>query len=56
MLETGEAHSAYHEYLFKLSRLKERLYTPAARRIAETRHKTMVQFFEELAAEIDEAS
>lgn len=56
MLETGEAHSAYHEYLFKLSKLKAKLYTPAARRIAETRHKTMVQFFEELAAEIDEAS
>ncbi len=56
MLEAGEAHTAYHEYLFKLSKLKERLYTPAAKRIAEGRHKAMAQFFEELATEIDEAS
>jgi uncharacterized protein len=55
-LESGEAHTAYHEYLFKLSKLKDRLYTTAARKIAETRHKAMAQFFEELAAEIDGAS
>lgn len=51
-LEAGEAHTAYHEYLFKLSKLKDRLFTPAARRIAEGRHQAMVQFFEELAAEM----
>jgi uncharacterized protein len=52
-LEPGEAHSAYHEYLFKLSKLKDRLYTPAARRIAEGRHQAMAQFFTELAEELD---
>jgi uncharacterized protein len=52
-LETGEAHTAYHEYLFKLSKLKDRLYTRAARRIAEGRHQAMAQFFEELANEMD---
>ncbi len=52
-LEPGEAHSAYHEYLFKLSKLKDRLYTPAARRIAEGRHQAMAQFFAELAEELD---
>ena len=55
-LEPGEAHSAYHEYLFKLSKLKDRLYTPAARRIAESRHQVMLQFFEELAAEMNGAN
>jgi uncharacterized protein len=55
-LEPGEAHTAYHEFLFKLSKLKERLYTPAARRIAEGRHQAMLQFFEELAAEMNGAN
>jgi len=49
--EPGEQHSAYHEYLFKLSKLKERLYTPAARLVAEERHRYMVEYFERLAAE-----
>lgn len=48
----GEEHSAYHEYLFKLRKVKDRLFTPAARRIAETRNQTMISFFDELAAEI----
>ncbi len=54
-LESGEAHTAYHEYLFKLGKIKDRLYTSPARRIAEGRHRAMVHFFEQLAAEIDEA-
>ena len=48
----GELHSAYHEYLFKLSKVKNRLFTPAAQRIAEHRHQTMQVFFDELAAEM----
>jgi uncharacterized protein len=52
-LEPGEAHTAYHEYLFKLSKLKDRLYTRAARCIAEGRHQAMAQFFAELAEELD---
>lgn len=52
-LQIGEAHSAYHEYLFKLVKLKERLYTPTARALAEQRHTRMVEFFEGLAAEME---
>jgi uncharacterized protein len=48
----GELHSAYHEYLYKLRKVKDRLFTPSARRIAERRHQTMVVFFDELAAEM----
>ena len=52
-LERGETHSAYHEYLFKLVKLKDRLYTPAARSLAESRHALMVSFFERLAEEME---
>ncbi len=51
-LEPGEPHSAYHEYLFKLRKLKDRLYTPAARAIAGERHATMAEFFNHLGKEI----
>lgn len=50
--ETGEQHSSYHEYLFKLSRIKDRLYTPSARRLAEERHRFLEDFFTRLAAEM----
>ena len=50
--EPDEAHSAYHEYLYKLRALKERLFTPSARLIAEERHRFMSQFFERLSAEL----
>lgn len=48
----GEAHSAYHEYLYKLVRLIERMYTPSARCLAETRHQTMVTYFKQLGEEM----
>jgi len=47
----GEAHSAYHEYIFKLRRLNDRLYTPSARQIGTERHRIMEVFFTRLAAE-----
>ena len=50
--EQGELHSAYHEYLYKLSKIKERLFTPTARALAEERHHYLVAFFEELRAEM----
>jgi len=53
-LEENERHSAYHEYLFKLVRLKDRLYTAAARSLAKERHRWMVDFFERLALEAKE--
>ena len=50
-LAPGEEHSAYHEHIFKLKRLKERLFTPSARRLAEDRHRVMAAFFERLEQE-----
>jgi uncharacterized protein len=49
--EIGEPHSAYHEYLFKLRRVRDRLQTEPARRLGEKRHVAMTAFFEQLAAE-----
>jgi len=49
--EPGEAHSAYHEYLFKLRHVKSRLFTDTAKTIAEERHKYITHYFEQLAAE-----
>jgi uncharacterized protein len=50
--EPGEPHSAYHEFVFKLRKLKDRLYTPAARQIGEERHRYLEEFFIQLAGEI----
>ncbi len=47
-----EPHSAYHEYLFKLRRVKERLFTPSARALGEQRHAALVAYFEQLHAEM----
>lgn len=52
-LAEGEIHTPYHEYLFKLSKLKDRMYTASGRRLADHRHQTMVNYFEALRAEID---
>jgi uncharacterized protein len=49
--QPGEPHSAYHEYLFKLRHVKERLFTEPARALGERRHQALVAFFEQLAAE-----
>lgn len=51
--EPGEAHSAYHEYLFKLRRVRERLYTEPARRLGEPRHRLLCAFFDQMAAEAE---
>jgi len=50
---SGELHSSYHEYLFKLRRLKERLFTSSGRAIAERRHHFLEEFYEQLVAEVD---
>ena len=50
-LEASE-HTPVHEYLFKLVKLKERLYTAAGKRLAEGRHRYMVKYFERLAHEV----
>jgi uncharacterized protein len=49
--EPGE-HTAVHEFVVKLSRLKDQLFTPTGRRIAADRHAVMVRFFERLADEV----
>ncbi len=49
--EPGEPHSAYHEHIFKLSKIKDRLYTPTARLMAEERHRFMSEYFERLGEE-----
>ena len=51
--EPGEPHSAYHEFLFKLVKIKERMYTSSGRRIASQRHAYMTAFFARLAAEVE---
>jgi uncharacterized protein len=49
--QPGEPHSAYHEFIFKLARLKDRLYTRTARQVAAARHEFMAEFFERLHLE-----
>jgi len=49
--ESGEPHSSYHEYLFKLSKIKDRLYTKTAQQLAEERHRFMDEYFDRLGAE-----
>ena len=50
--QPGEPHSAYHEYLFKLSRIKERLHTATARRMAAERDRYLMEFFTRIAQEM----
>ncbi len=51
--EVGEPHSAYHEYLFKLRKVPQRLNTEPARQLAAKRAPLLHQFFQQLAAEAD---
>ena len=49
---TRHLHTPVHEYHFKLVKIKDRLLTPSARRLAEERHSFMVSFFERLEQEV----
>jgi uncharacterized protein len=49
--ETGEPHSSYHEYLFKLIKITDLLFTSSARSLAAGRHQFMEEFFERMVAE-----
>lgn len=49
--EAGEPHSAYHEYLFKLRNVRDRLHTEPARRIAAERVRILERFFDQLGDE-----
>jgi uncharacterized protein len=47
-----DAHTPFHEFVVKLSQLKDRLFTSTGRAIAEERHAYMVDFFERMDAEV----
>jgi len=52
-LEPGEAHSPYHEYLFKLRKIQSRLFTETARTISQDRQRIMELFFEQWVRELE---
>jgi uncharacterized protein len=47
-----EQHTPVHEFVVKLSRLKDQLYTGEGRRIAVARHAYMAAFYDQLDAEV----
>jgi len=47
----GPEDTAYHEYLVKLSKIKDRLLTKTGKKLALERHQFMVEFFERLNKE-----
>ncbi len=49
--EPGEPHSSYHEFLFKLRRVHERLFTNTARTLAANRDAYLAEFFSRFEAE-----
>lgn len=53
VLAEGEGHTAYHEFIFKLGRIKDRLFTASAQEIGRQRHAFMQDFFERLGNEIE---
>jgi uncharacterized protein len=48
----GPDHTPFHEFIFKLSHVHERLYTATGRAIAQERHAYMVDYFKRLEGEI----
>lgn len=50
--EPGETHSAYHEYLFKLKQVQDRLFTATGRALAAARHEYIAGYFERLGREL----
>ncbi|MGC9469143.1 MAG: HD domain-containing protein [Anaerolineae bacterium] len=50
--DNPDAHTPVHEFVVKLSRIRDRLYTQEGRRIAEERHAYMAAFFDRLDAEV----
>ena len=49
--EPEEPHSSYHEFLFKLRRVKDRMFTESGQALAEDRHDYLVDFYVQLQAE-----
>ncbi len=49
---TRHEHTPVHEFQIKLAKIKDRLLTPSARKLAEERHTFMVAFYEQLDREV----
>jgi uncharacterized protein len=49
---TRDSHTPVHEYHLKLVKIKDRLLTASARRLAQERHDYMVAFYERLEHEV----
>ena len=49
----NDDHTPVHEFVFKLSRLRDTLFTETARRIGQERHAYMVDFFDRLGREVE---
>jgi uncharacterized protein len=45
-------HTAVHEFHVKLSKIKDRMFTPTGKRLAEERHAFMVAYYEQLDREV----
>jgi len=50
--EDGEPHSSYHEFLFKLRHVKDRLLTNSGKKMADARHRYLCDFYAQLQAEV----
>ena len=50
--DTRHEHTPVHEFQIKLSKIKDRLLTPSARKLAAERHNFMVAFYEQLDREV----
>ena len=49
--EANEPHTSYHEHLFKLTKIKARMFTKTGKAIAEERHQYLEAYFQRLIAE-----
>ena len=49
--EYSKDDTAYREYLVKLCKIKDKMFTETGRKLAEKRHKLMEIFFDELLDE-----
>ena len=47
-----ESHTPYHEFLYKLNKLKDQMFTQSGRIAAEKRHAFLENFFNQLNAEL----
>lgn len=50
--QSGEPHSSYHEFLFKLQKVSNRMFTKSGKALAKERHNFLVQFYKQLQAEV----